>query len=124
MAESIPEIKQEFRQKLMGRFLNRTLRFKILKRDNFRCQYCGRKAPNVELEVDHIVPKVKGGTNSSNNLITSCVDCNRGKGRSQLEVIPLKELTEEEKFENKKRAAEIIDSLLEGYHKNRNNIRN
>jgi len=108
----------------MGRFLNRTLRFKILKRDNFRCQYCGRKAPNVELEVDHIVPKVKGGTNSSNNLITSCVDCNRGKGRSQLEVIPLKELTEEEKFENKKRAAEAIDSLLEGYHKNRNNIRN
>lgn len=56
------------------------MRWNVLKRDDFTCQYCGRKAPNVELEVDHIVPGSKGGKYIENNLITSCFDCNRGKG--------------------------------------------
>jgi 5-methylcytosine-specific restriction endonuclease McrA len=55
------------------------LRFQILKRDNFICQYCGRKAPEVELEVDHIYPESKGGKYVEDNLITSCRDCNIGK---------------------------------------------
>ena len=107
----------------MGRYLNRTLRFKILKRDNFRCQYCGRKAPKVELEVDHILPRSKGGLTLPSNLITSCIDCNRGKGKNQLEIIPIKELTAEEMFENKKRAAEAIDSVLGDCYEYRNNTR-
>ena len=56
------------------------LRFKILERDNFTCQYCGRKAPETILEIDHNYPESKGGTNKRNNLITSCRECNRGKG--------------------------------------------
>ena len=55
------------------------LRFEILKRDNFTCQYCGRKAPEVTLEVDHIEPYSKTKDNSPENLIASCLDCNRGK---------------------------------------------
>jgi endogenous inhibitor of DNA gyrase (YacG/DUF329 family) len=55
------------------------LRFDILKRDNFTCQYCGRKAPNVILHVDHIIPSSKGGTNDRANLVTACQDCNLGK---------------------------------------------
>jgi len=55
------------------------LRFEILKRDNFTCQYCGRKAPEVELEVDHIEPYSKTKDNSPENLITACKECNRGK---------------------------------------------
>ena len=55
------------------------LRFKILKRDNFTCQYCGRKSPNVKLHIDHFYPKSKGGKYIENNLITSCADCNIGK---------------------------------------------
>jgi 5-methylcytosine-specific restriction endonuclease McrA len=58
------------------------LRFEILKRDNFTCRYCGRKPPEVVLEIDHIIPVVEGGTNDWGNLITSCFDCNRGKGKS------------------------------------------
>ena len=54
-------------------------RFKILERDGFTCRYCGRKPPEVVLEVDHIVPKSKKGTGSLKNLITSCRDCNVGK---------------------------------------------
>jgi len=56
------------------------LRFEILKRDNFVCQYCGRNAPKVELQVDHIIPKGKEGKNTKENLITACAECNLGKG--------------------------------------------
>lgn len=59
--------------------ISKKLRFEVLKRDNFTCQYCGAKAPDVILEVDHITPVSKGGTNSILNLITACKDCNRGK---------------------------------------------
>lgn len=56
------------------------LRFKIFERDNFTCQYCGEKQPNVTLEIDHIKPVSKGGENNINNLRTSCKQCNIGKG--------------------------------------------
>lgn len=59
-------------------------RFEIFKRDNFTCQYCGREAPDVILELDHIKPLAKGGSNDITNLITSCFDCNRGKGPREL----------------------------------------
>jgi len=55
-------------------------RFEIFKRDDFQCRYCGQRSPEVVLEIDHIVPRVEGGTNDVLNLITSCWDCNRGKG--------------------------------------------
>ena len=60
------------------------LRFSIFSRDKFTCQYCGRKAPNVTLEIDHIIPKAKMGQNREDNYITSCKECNIGKGDSLL----------------------------------------
>ena len=60
-------------------------RFKIFKRDNFRCQYCGRTSDETVLEVDHITPRSVGGTDDLNNLITSCRECNRGK--SNIEIL-------------------------------------
>lgn len=56
------------------------LRWKVLKRDKFTCQYCGQKAPDVVLEVDHRTPVSYGGRDEEDNLITSCQECNRGKG--------------------------------------------
>lgn len=57
-------------------------RFRILERDNFKCVYCGR-SPNrdndVELQIDHVFPKSKGGTDVPGNLVTSCKECNSGK---------------------------------------------
>lgn len=64
--------------------LSKTLRFEVFKRDKFTCQYCGRMAPDVILEVDHINPVSEGGENELLNLITSCRDCNRGKGKRKL----------------------------------------
>lgn len=57
----------------------KTIRFEVFKRDKFTCQYCGASAPDVILEVDHIKPVSKGGTNDILNLVTACRDCNRGK---------------------------------------------
>lgn len=54
-------------------------RFEVFKRDDFTCKYCGRKSPEVVLEVDHIVPVCEGGSDDPINLTCSCWDCNRGK---------------------------------------------
>ena len=60
--------------------ISKKQRFEIFKRDHFICQYCGRTPPEAILEVDHIVPRVSQGTDEESNLITSCFECNRGKG--------------------------------------------
>lgn len=59
-------------------------RFEVFKRDKFTCQYCGKKAPDVVLNADHIKPVAEGGTNDILNLITACVDCNAGKKDREL----------------------------------------
>lgn len=50
----------------------------ILKRDNFKCGYCGRS--DLPLTVDHIIPRARGGEDVWDNLITACVSCNNRKG--------------------------------------------
>lgn len=64
----------------MRRSLGKKLRFEVFARDGFACRYCGRQSDGVQLVVDHIVPVCQGGTNDQSNLITSCADCNSGKG--------------------------------------------
>ena len=58
--------------------LGESLRFQILKRDRV-CQLCGNTKKDERLEVDHIVPRSKGGTNDPSNLQVLCARCNRGK---------------------------------------------
>lgn len=65
--------------------LSKTIRFEVFKRDNFTCQYCGKAAPDVILECDHISPVAGGGGNEIVNLVTSCKDCNAGKGARPLD---------------------------------------
>lgn len=68
-----------------GRDPSLSLRFLVLRRDNFRCVACGRSPATIAglvLEVDHIVPWSKGGETLAANLRTLCFDCNRGKGAS------------------------------------------
>ncbi len=60
-------------------------RFEIFKRDSFTCQYCGAKAPEVILELDHVDPVANGGSDDMLNLITACFDCNRGKSDRKLD---------------------------------------
>lgn len=49
----------------------------IFGRDGNRCKYCGcEKGP---FEIDHIIPRVRGGTNDRDNLCVACHTCNRSK---------------------------------------------
>ena len=53
------------------------LRKAVFERDHYTCQYCGKKGGI--LEVDHVIPFSKGGSDDMSNLVTSCRKCNRQK---------------------------------------------
>ena len=53
-------------------------RIYILERDNYTCQYCGKDVGT--LEVDHVIPRCKGGLSTEDNLVCACFTCNRSKG--------------------------------------------
>jgi 5-methylcytosine-specific restriction endonuclease McrA len=55
-------------------------RLNIFARDKFTCQYCGRKPARSELNLDHVIPRSLGGRTTWENVVASCVDCNRRKG--------------------------------------------
>ena len=56
------------------------LRYETLKKQNFQCQSCGATVEDgAKLEIDHIKPVSKGGTNDPDNLQVLCKDCNLGK---------------------------------------------
>ena len=62
--------------------LKKGVRFKVLKRDGFKCQFCGAHGGNVNFHIDHLIPVCNGGDNSMLNLATTCEACNAGKGES------------------------------------------
>ena len=71
--------------KQTSRAISDKLRYKVLKRDNFKCCACGAspaKDPSVELHIDHITPWSKGGETILENLQTLCSKCNIGKSDS------------------------------------------
>lgn len=75
----------------MARQLKQKRKAVILERDGYRCQYCGlTRADGAILEVDHKVPRARGGADRMSNLITSCRDCNRSKRDKPLVIPPLK----------------------------------
>lgn len=55
-------------------------RINLMARDSFQCQYCGLRPQRAELNLDHVVPRSLGGRSTWENVVTSCVDCNRRKG--------------------------------------------
>jgi hypothetical protein len=71
---------RQYQIKLERAKMTDSLRYDILKRDNFRCQICGSCASDgVKLHVDHIIPVAKGGQTVASNLRTLCDRCNMGK---------------------------------------------
>ncbi|MBI5210026.1 MAG: HNH endonuclease [Elusimicrobia bacterium] len=46
----------------------------------YRCCYCGRRLPTTELNLDHVIPRSRGGKNDWTNTVTSCIPCNLRKG--------------------------------------------
>jgi 5-methylcytosine-specific restriction endonuclease McrA len=76
----------------------RQLRKEILKRDEYRCAYCGHAAT----QVDHVTSLDKGGTDEPDNLIAACAACNLRKGTKEVKKI-LRTKIRRENFENQNR---------------------
>ena len=55
-------------------------RVNIYARDKSTCQYCGKRLPRHQLNLDHVIPRSRGGTSRWDNVVCSCVPCNRRKG--------------------------------------------
>ena len=65
------------------RMLLREMKFNrqnLFERDGYRCQYCGNSFVAKELNMDHVVPRDRGGKTSWENVVTSCIRCNSRKG--------------------------------------------
>jgi hypothetical protein len=73
--------------------VSKRTRFEVFKRDDFRCRYCGANAMQSLIEVDHVIPASKGGTDDAANLVAACWDCNHGKSDVPLEDRRLSEPT-------------------------------
>lgn len=92
----------------------------LKKYNNFTCESCNQKKESNELEIDHIIPLIKGGTNDYSNLQVLCIDCHLNKCKNEWKDNIYKQkriiLTAEEKLELLK------DFLVENKHKNRAEI--
>jgi 5-methylcytosine-specific restriction endonuclease McrA len=82
--KSKKSVATQSKSKKRSRHISPSVRVSVLHRDGYKCVFCGRSSREVKLEVDHIVPFAKGGSNNFSNLQTLCFDCNRGKGARRL----------------------------------------
>lgn len=55
-------------------------RMNVLMRDKYTCQYCGNRFKKSDLNIDHVIPRSRGGKTTWENVVTSCVPCNLKKG--------------------------------------------
>ncbi|MGE9266837.1 MAG: HNH endonuclease [Verrucomicrobiales bacterium] len=68
-------------------------RANVFIRDKFTCQYCAQTFPEKDLNLDHVVPRARGGKMNWENIVTSCIKCNTRKGHklpSEAKMHPLK----------------------------------
>ncbi len=66
------------REKQKARALRKTQWWKR-KCSRGKCYYCGRDVPPRELTMDHIVPIIRGGSSTKNNVVPACKECNNKK---------------------------------------------
>lgn len=75
-----PRLVHLLRYDRVPRSVVRLSRENLMTRDGHVCQYCGKKPALRELNIDHVLPRSRGGGDSWENLVTSCMPCNLRKG--------------------------------------------
>ena len=75
------------------RIIELEVSWKVFKRDDYKCRYCGRDG--IPLTVDHLVIWEKGGSSIEENLVTSCKKCNKRRGS-----LPYEEWLEHPRYRN------------------------
>lgn len=76
-----PRVLHLLRYERAPHFGVRLTRRNLMLRDGYQCQYCGRRPGLRELNVDHVVPRSRGGSDTWDNLVISCRGCNLRKGK-------------------------------------------
>ena len=76
----VPRVVHLLRYERVPRSVVRLTRENLMARDGHVCQYCGKKPTLRELNIDHVLPRSRGGRDSWENLVTSCMPCNLRKG--------------------------------------------
>jgi len=76
VAESITETTEKRRR---GRYIPFKTKVRVVRRDNYTCQECGRHLRDDEVEFDHIIPHSRGGSSEEHNIRLTCFTCNRDK---------------------------------------------
>ena len=77
----IPRVLHLQRYERTPRTSVRLTRANLMLRDDGQCQYCARRPGHRELNVDHVLPRSRGGPDTWDNLVISCRSCNLKKGR-------------------------------------------
>jgi 5-methylcytosine-specific restriction endonuclease McrA len=77
----VPRVLHLLRYERTPRFTVRLTRKNLMIRDGFQCQYCAHRPSQRDLNLDHVVPRSRGGTDTWENLVVSCRACNLKKGR-------------------------------------------
>jgi 5-methylcytosine-specific restriction endonuclease McrA len=71
--------------------MNRATQAAVRKRAGERCEYCGldqADSPLASLHIEHIIPRIHGGTDALDNLALACIDCNLRKGPNLTGIDP------------------------------------
>lgn len=75
------------------RYIDKSVRNAVRKRDDNRCVYCNRKArgkilllKRIKLEFGHVIPHSKGGARCIDNIQLECFKCNRSKGAKKIKL--------------------------------------
>lgn len=55
---------------------------------NYRCLCCGKHEPDIKLTIDHVIPIVRGGINTIDNIQPLCGECNSSKGDKLIDYRP------------------------------------
>ena len=77
----VPRVLHLLRYDRSPRVAVRLTRRNLMLRDQYQCQYCGRRPSVRDLNVDHVLPRSRGGADSWENLVISCRGCHLRKGR-------------------------------------------
>ena len=65
-------------------------RHNVFLRDKFTCQYCGDSFAERELNLDHVIPRDKGGQTTWENIVTSCIRCNTRKANKLVHEVNMR----------------------------------
>ncbi len=76
----VPRVLHLHRYDRTPRVTVRLTRRNLMFRDAHTCQYCGKRPPLRELNIDHVMPRSRGGADTWENLVTACRVCNLRKG--------------------------------------------